>query len=79
MDSLDLATWNWLVTTVREDEVKQLGWRPGGSDLNCLMESETVGRVFVDISLKKFGWEGQQKKWKIMEGVCAGKEDFVLF
>ena len=55
MDSLHLATWNLLVTTVREDVVKQLGQRPGGSDLNCLMESETVGRVFVDISLKKFG------------------------
>ena len=55
MDSLDLATWKLLVTAVREDVVKRLGQRPGGSDLNCLMESETVERVIVDISLKKFG------------------------
>lgn len=55
LDSLDLATWKLLVTTLREDVVKQLGQRPGGSDLNCLMESETVGRVFIDICLKKFG------------------------
>ena len=42
MVSLDLATWKLLVIAVREDVMKRLGQRPGGSDLNCLMESETV-------------------------------------
>lgn len=55
MVSLDLATWKLLVIAVREDVMKRLGQRPGGSDLNCLMESETVERVFVDVSLKQFG------------------------
>ena len=42
MVSLDLATWKLLVIAVSEDVMKRLGQRPGGSDLNCLMESETV-------------------------------------
>lgn len=55
MFPLDLATRGLLVTIVREDLVEWLGQRPGGSDLNCLMESEKEERVFVDISFEKFG------------------------
>ena len=52
----------------RADLLEWLGQRPGGSDLNCLMESGKEERVCVDISFEKFGLEGQQRKMAVYEG-----------
>lgn len=66
---LFLATWVLLVTTAREDLVERLGQRPGWRDLNCVMESEEVEGVFVDISLRSLAKRDSREMWWWVEGI----------